>query len=346
MAELAGSNVKVGLKKAATWGTPVACGAGNQRIVDSVADGENLQALTLNPVGAGLDMSVDTQRGTAIPTATLKEVCDADGVIENAFFGADSVTVGPAGVGNHSFVHDLAFTNRLITLALQKTTGSVIEYGTMAPKKLSFDYKVNDYIRRSCELIGDQQNLASATNTTATMANLTRSNSNLMVFRATDTFSINAQSGAARAGGDVKAITSATIELTKDLEVVPEAKGAAGNGAPRYSGNPLFAATITVNFKSMADVQEMKSAQDGATFKCEFVQTSTQNIGATAIPFQRVISFPCVKIVNDVKADQSAPTVNPYSVTYTAIIAPAYATGMIPSLYPTMRVRNGTTSAY
>lgn len=345
MAQLDGANVILGLKKATTWGTATAIGANDKLEVDNLSVSENTQELTATPIGSGDSMYNESQRGFAAPTASFTKKLNfagADFVALAQMMGSASVAgPGTGGYYNHSILFSELANQTYVTTALLATTASVMELQTGVVTKATIAaVEPPNYVTMAVDLLAQSMTFQSATNTPATIATATVQDTERVVVQPQSTFRINAMSAAALGAGDQRAITGATLELTRPQELPREIKGSAGLGTPATSGEVPFMGTLTVTFRNLADVNDFLDHQSGKEFKCSFQVTSA----ASANKYVE-FNIPRMKIVASPAWDVGSAGNNPYTVVFKLLIAASYPTGMI-DWYPYFRIANSRSSSF
>lgn len=305
---------------------------------------ENTTKLFRNPIGSGIVMQKTVDAGSTAPTISgEKEVlCDDAGIAMMAgFFGGCSA----ASLGSGAYKHTFTFnpTRKYYTFVHDEASGLLKEYINCVPTSLDFTAEPNTYMRESFNLLSTAMRLSSQSNSAAGLATATLPNEKVFVVRPDDAFRINAQAGGALSSTDTVSATSITINFAIPMEIVPEIKGSVGNGAPRFSGNPPFSATITMNLKTLENQTWFNAIQAGTEYKADFTVTG-DTIGG-GFSYAMVMSFPRLKIVSDPQYALTDPGENPETVTFEALVATANPTGMT-STYPYVEVTNTRTTSY
>jgi len=331
--EQTGSKNKLGMVLGSTWGTAGTIPAAGAIEHESMTWGENAEKLTATPLGSGEIGPSDVQRGLTTPGYSGRVILGSNTealVIPKQFFGAESV-VSQASTWAHSLSMNETLNQSFITMAMQVTTQSLVEFVSGVVTKLSFDGKVGDYVRMGFDVLADQLKLTSQTNTYAVLEAATLANSERIVFQADDEFWINGQTSGALSASDRIPITDFSIQYMKDHEMVREAKGSAGNGEPVPSGNPILDWTITVTLARPQDLDKFVQMQAGSEYKARLSITGAIITGSIASKF--IWDFPRLKQIVDPKLDMTAPGVNPLTLTFQGLVASSFPTGMI-SEYP------------
>lgn len=347
MAAIKGSAKVIAMGLAGTFATPVALGAGSKLEVESYNDNENTTELTTNPIGGGVLMETDTERGVASPTIDLSGVVNYDGPVNEAikqFFGTTAVSTVDAGVYDHTFVVNTTFNSEFLTVADQKTTTEAVEYPSAVVTSLNFTVNPNDYMRFSANLLANLQDLTPTQNDVAQLANATIADSTRVVARPDDLFRINAKGGAALSGSDNLSISGATLDFTKPQEHVPEIRGVAGNSEPESSDGIPFAVTLTVNRKNQPNLDFMTAHQEGTEYKASLEVSGPIISGSDVYKF--TFYFPRLKVVTPVSASANSAGRNPESITFKALVETGSQASGMDSLYPYIVVRNTRSTVY
>lgn len=349
MGAITGSDAKAGLKVATTFGTPTAIGANDQLDGYQITVNENAAALKVLPLGSGDGMLGTTDRGAVAPTVNINGPLGYNnaalvGIAE--LFGGASVM----GMGSSTYMHSILFnevnTNKFCTIAFQAhsaTTASVEIASAVATKLTLTADNVISYYNLNMDFLGDELDIASATNTYATLESATSANTRRVIFDLSDAFWINAQAGGALSSGDKKNVKSVVVEYTRAMEHPGEAKGSSGNGVPISSGEYPWDVKLTVTFRSLEDFTFITAQQAGTEYKASFTATSTQLVGgANYYTFQQ--NFPRLKIVESPDLGLVETGNNPLTVVFQAMVASTAPTGMI-SRFPYLRVQNDRSTA-
>lgn len=347
MAAKTGASTNIVAAKGATFGTAVSGGAGSKLLVESLSHSRNAEMLTSNPIGSGLEMQDDVELGTENPSVSVSVMDRYDGagnVLEALFFQGASVVAGATSTYTHSFLFNATRNAAFGTIAFEPNIGSIIEYASCTPTKLTFGIQPDNYVTKSIDLIADKQVLTGTVNTNASVLAATASSTKKVTARASDKFRFNRQTDAALSDTNVLNIKSADITYTYQAEAAVEIKNSAGVGLPTVSGTPPFTAEIKVTLRNNQDLYMFTAAQAGYEFKADLSITSSYMAGG-AVPYKKVFYFPRLKLMNDPELNLTSPGDNPVTLTFTALVATAIPSGMA-NVYPHNTVTNATAAAY
>lgn len=350
MTSKTGSNTVIALGKAATWGTAATLGAGDKMEVDSFSADKNVEELSTNPIGSGNDMQNAASSGAINPTITFDKTAhydDAGVTAEAVFFGACSVSPGASAFAV-SLLYDGTRNAEFCTIGYHVTTASIAEIATATPTRLTFRAEnPPSYLKKTMELVGNDivTDAASQTNSTTTLGNATVADSTRIVVKPSDSFWINAFSGDALDSDDKVAITSIEMSYEIPAESVREIKGAAGNGAPRLNGSPVFSSTVTITLKEMADTTWQDAQRLGTEFKALFTVTDDSTALTGAIYRKAQYYFPKLKVISAPQYNLTEPGTNPLTVTFKALVTTSHPTGMING-YPYIVYTSGQSASY
>lgn len=347
MATITGAQNIIGVALHSIVDEAIELGAGDGILVESIDFSENAEELRQNPIGSGLLMDAEGQRGATSPSASLNGkpgYNDAYMALIKQFWGTETVVAGASGSYVHSFTVNETRNSNWAVLAAKTTSADVEELpgGTITSLTVTGESPPN-YLDLAIEMLCNQVVYDSSVNTAATMANVDVENSTRIVIKDSDTFLINAQAGGALSGGDLAAIESITINAVYDQEFVREIKGAAGNGEPRATGSPPLAFDMTVQFRGLADLAWMEAAQDGDEFKAQLLVTGP--IIGGAVPYSFRYDLPRLKLVTSPQHPISNAGDNPLTVSFKCFVATAAPTGMA-SRYPMVVVVNDRSTPF
>lgn len=259
MASITGAQSRAGVKIASTWGTAVACGAGNSLSAE-ITPNFNVSEITARQIGSGNYMLNNVARGSIIPTVSLtadmgyRNNCD---VLLAQFMGT-AAAPSELNLGEGDYFHEIFFNpllnQKYVTIAFETASANVMEFPTCAVNSITIaSTQIPGYIDFSAELIASGVELNSATNTNATLLNCDydEGTPELVAVDYSDTYQTNDQSDGQVAGGDQYNITGFNLAMSRPQEVIPEIRGQAGNPAP--IGTDLFDTTFNVNVKELVD---------------------------------------------------------------------------------------------
>lgn len=346
---ITGADTVAALKVATTFGTAATLAAGDRYEFESLDAGRNPEELTASPKGSGQIMANESQQGAISPTiaiSKLEHFNDAGTAAEAVFWGGEGVTLIHTGSAwTHSFTCADTFNNSFVTHAYQFTGGSIMEAASCAVTKLTVEYKPNDYSRVALELLANDIIQESTVNSYSAMQSLTVANSERVVAFPDDEFLINIQSGSALATPTDRlgTVESLVITYEKPQEHTREFKGSLGNGQPVPSGDPPFAASLTVTLSGLDASTYFQRAREGVEYKAMFTVTGTLLAGNA---YNRIIrEFPRLKLVKDPVYSVSSAGINKVTIEFKCLVAASTPTGML-STYPGVKITNGKFGGY
>jgi hypothetical protein len=284
-------------------------------------------------------------RGSVIPTVSLtadlgyRNNCD----ILIAQFMGTSAAPTEVTVGQSDYKHVVVFNSTLnpkyVTLAFESSSATVMEFPTCAVQSIGIATTgVPGYLDFTAELLANDVNLSSATNTNATLGNCTFTEGipELVAVDLVDKFRTNAQSGSAVAGGDQYNITGFNLALSRPQEIIPEIKGGAGNSAP--IATDLFEGTLSVDVKELAD-HAYYTIWSAETARKALIQIEGAQIG-TGTNKSFSIYLPRMVLVTEPQYALTDQGTNTLSMEFRLLKAATAPTGMTGSTYPYFEIVN------
>jgi hypothetical protein len=341
---LTGAATFIGYDLGATFGTAVAAGTGDQLQVESLDQGDNPTELTLNPIGAGLQMQNQSDVGSSNPSVTVNAPLgynDAYNFMIAQFQGTEVVTTS-ASAQIHSMFFNATRNTNWGTLGFHLNSTTAAEYLNCVPTNLGITVAPNDYARGTATVLSTQRRTSGTTNTATSLRTTTQANSLRVIARPSDRLMINAQGGAALAVGDKVDVTNIELTFNYEQELVGEIRNSAGFGAPRASGTPPLSVEMTITLKELALPTWYTAYEAGTEYKAELNITGPV-LGSTNYRYR--ILLPRLKIVSDPQYNLSAPSINEHVVTFRAMVATAAPTGM-PDVYPFFEITNDRATRY
>jgi hypothetical protein len=243
-----GMETIVGLKKAATWHTAVACGAGDGLLILNETLSQTIEEL------------LDESCGVSFIRRTEQGKRDASGALEAylRYEGLDvalALIMGTAGTPSqqgsttaytNSYVMADNIWGKFATIAMLKQSDKVHEYRSAKPHGFTISGEMNTATKIALNVLADELELASSTNTSATLQNVTYPDeANRVIFNSDATFKINDEDGAALADGDK--VYPSGFELAFDRPMESDwVAGASGISEPAVNAFPT--ATLTLKF--------------------------------------------------------------------------------------------------
>lgn len=349
MASITGAQTKAGVKIASTWGTAVACGAGNS-FAGEISPSFNVSEITSRQIGSGAYMLSSATRGSVIPTVSLtadlgyRNNCD---VLLAQFMGTSGapteVTAGQADY-KHTVTFNSTLNAKYVTLAFESSSATVMEFPTCAVTSIGIATTgVPGYLDFTAELLANTVELSSATNTNATLANCTFTEGvpELVAVDLVDKFRTNNQSAAAVGSGDQYNITGFNLALNRPQEIIPEIKGSAGNSAPL--GTDLFDGTLSVDVKELAD-HAYYTIWSAETARKALIEIEGTQIG-TGTNKRFSIYLPRLVLVTEPQYALTDQGTNTLSMEFRLLKAATAPTGMTGSTYPYFEIVNGLSTS-
>lgn len=336
-----GVDILAGVKVASTWATAVACGATN-KLVAEISDAANESELVSRQLGSGNAMITSATKANTQPTVSLTMDMgfrnNADVILAQFFGTAAAPTQQTVGQGDylHSILFNTSLNAKYLTIARESSVGTVIEYPTCATRSVTLrTTQIPGYMELAAELVANKIELSSSTNTSATLANVTTTDTTLATASFADDFWIDTQASVALTSADQLNITSYELTLTRPQVLPNEIKGSAGNGAPIADG--LFEGTLTVTLAQLADHTWLTAWNTETVYKSKLQVESTQ-IG-TGLNRQYNIYLPGMVLIQKPEIPLSNPGANPVTLTFKLVKAASNPTGMS-STYPYVEVIN------
>lgn len=322
MAYIQGAKASGAIRRAATWGTAAAVGAGG-RLRGEFTPSFNSEVLRARTIGSGRIFATDATQGNYVPTLNFKGDMGYrmnHDVILALFMG----TVVGAGVeqtgGQLDYLHTISLSTTANnsgyqTIVYEDSSTTVMEMPTAACTKVSISTpSVPGYLEFSADFVGDLWKLSSPTNNNAAVvaATFTEGDPEQTTCDFTDTFWIDTASTGALASADQVNITSWALELNRPQECIPEIKFAAGNSAPVPSGE--ITGTVTVGLKALDDHTWYTVWSAETSKKMKFSVEGNQ-IGSGVN--KRFTSWtPKMKLIQEVGTALTDPGRNPVTLTF------------------------------
>ena len=325
--EITGRELIVGLKKATTWHTPVACGAGDGLLI--LSDGIKVTTPVELDDSAGQEWIFQADPGVKDIKGTLDCYMRYQG-----FDVPLALIMGTAGApvqqeATAAYLHTLALSSSIFgkfsTMAQLKLSNKVWEFPSLKLHGFKLTAEMNKPVKISLEGIADKLDRASATNTAATMANVTYPDQVNRIFMDKNTVvRINDQSGAAL--DDTMKLYPSSIEFSfnRPMDAEPVA-GQDGVDEPIDNGFPAVTMTMkfprynTANDAFFTDWDNFTSKKMDITFTGKVIE------GAYNYRFRLIL--PHVK-VDQPEAPVSGPGKIPFSLSFQILAAAAAPTGM------------------
>lgn len=350
MGAITGSFTKAIYKLGATgtaYGTAVAGGAGD-RIRASITPNVSAKELTRNPIGAGLTMEDNRFVGRLTPQVSLAmDLGYRNGADQIAaqFFGT-SGTPTMQTAGQNDYMHRMLFNSTANTvfgtLAYEMTSSTVAEFPSCATTSVTTSFsEASEIVQFSAELLGNDRNFNSSTNTNATISSATALDTECTIVNFEDRFWINASSGGSLSSGDALSILSYTRTLTRPQAFSGLVKGSTGN--PRPLVDEIATGTLSVTLESLDNLTYFTGWSSETLYKCRMNIEGTQ-IGTGVnkawnefTPYMKMVQSPIYNITDS--------GMNSVTLNFMIIEGSASPTGMNSAL-PYLEVINGRSTAY
>lgn len=325
--EMTGREFIIGLRKAATWHTPLACGAGHGLLIKS--DGVKVGIKPELDDSAGQPWIQEADAGLQTVSGNLEAYMRYEGfdLILALLMGVAGVPSRIALTAAYSNSYTLAskVDGLFATLAMKKLTSTIWEFPSAKINEIKISGEMNKPLKISIGLIGDKLDRASTVNTTTTIATITVPDASNRIFMNKDTvFRMNNQSGDALA--DTDKIYPSAFELTfsRPMDSEPVA-GQDGVAEPADNGFP--ASTLMLKFPRYNDANNaFFSDWEAYTSKKIDITFTGATIEATNKYLFRILA-PHLK-VEDPEAPMSGPGKIPMSMKCQLLGAAAAPAGM------------------
>lgn len=325
--EITGRELIVGLKKATTWHTPVACGAGDGLLV--LSDG----------IKATVPMELDDSAGQewisqADPGLKDIKVTPEAYMRYEGFETALALIMGIAGApvqqeATAAYLHTLRLASNIFgkfaTLAALKLTNKVWELPSIKLHGFKITSEMNKPAKISFEGIADTLDRGSAVNTTVTIASVTIPDAVNRLFMDKNTVvRVNDQSGAAL--DDTMKIYPSSIEFSfsRPMDSEPVA-GQDGVDEPMDNGFPTAMLTMKFPRYNAANDAFFTDWDNFTSKKMDITFTGKAIEGA--YNYQHKLIMPHLKVDNP-EAPVSGPGKIPFSLTFQVLAASSAPTGM------------------
>ncbi len=331
---ITGREIIVGLKKAATWRTAVACGANDGLLILSESMNEKREHLE------------DDSAGLAFVQRTDQGKIEASGGLEGymRYEGIDlalALIMGAAGTPSqqaattaytNSYTLATALTGLFATLAMKKKSDIIHEYPSVKPSGFKLSGSMNAPVKFSLEnMIANKLDIASSTNTSATMANVTYPDKgNRIIMNANTTFQINDEDGAAVGAGDKVYPSGFEFSFSRKMEA-DHVAGYEDVGEPDENGFPE--ATLTLDFPRYNDANHAFFTDFQAFTRKKMEIYFKGSVIESTYYYEFKITMPNMKLV-DPEAAISGPGKIPTKLTFKLLGTDSAPTGMTGILLP------------
>lgn len=324
---LTGREILVGLKKAATWRTAVAAGANDGILI--LSEGFKQTIEHLDDDSAGLAFIQRTDQGKTEASGPMEAYMRYEGldVLLALIMGTAGVPSqqGETAAYTNSYVMADNLSGLFATLAMLKKADKVFEYPSVKFHQFSLSGEMNAPVKLSVQGIANLLELASATNTSATMASVTYPDKgNRIIMNSDAHFWLNDESGEALDNDDAICPNSFELSFNRPMD----ADLAAGNAdvdEPVEEGFPEI--TLTLNFPRYNDANDQFFTDWEAFTRKKLEIYFKGALIEDTYYYEHKISFPNLKVV-DPDAAISGPGKIPLSLTFKALGTDSAPTGM------------------
>ena len=357
MAKIDGAKILAGVKKAATWGTAVQCGAGD-RLQATITDNENVQELRPIRIGSGVENDETAIRAGIKPTLEISGDCRYGGyfaLLCAQFLGYSPSPGSEITTGEGDYLHLMRYdpaydvASSFLTVAFEDTTTTTREYPSVVVNRLSISTsEVPGILQFTAGCLANTVALSTSVNTNANLASVTLAESELVAYAPEDLFYINVSSAGALGStstygtSDVLAITGFNMELSRPMEIPGEIRGTAGNNTPVKAGIGIEG-TLTITLKNMADHIWFTTWSADTVLKAILEVRGSQINGGVTKGFQA--GFPGLQLVQEPSHPISGQGNLPLTLTFKCVATSSNPTQMN-SKYPFFQFFNTKSSAY
>lgn len=324
---LTGREILVGLKKASTWRTPVACGANDGILILSESFRQTLEHL--DDDSAGLAFIQRTDPGKKNVSGGMEGYLRYEGldVLLALIMGTAGTPSqqGATAAYTNSYVMADSLLGLFATLTMLKKSDKVFEYPTVKYNALIISGEMNAPLKWRVEGIPNIQDLASSTNTTVTMASVTYPDKgNRVIMNADSHFWLNDESGDALDSGDAISPNSFELSIRRPMEA-DHVAGHDDVDEPIDEGFPEI--SLTLNFPRYNDANGAFFA-DWETYTRKKMEIYFKGaLIEDTYYYEHKISLPNLKVV-DPEAAISGPGKIPFSLSFKVLGTDSAPTGM------------------
>lgn len=324
---LTGREILIGLKKAAAWRTAVAAGANDGVLILSETFKQTIEHH--DDDSAGLPFIQRTDQGKIEASGGMEAYMRYEGLDP-----AIALIMGAAGTPSQQGV-TAAYTNSytlttnlsglFATLAMLKKSDKVFEYPSVKLHGFKLSGEMYAPLKLSLDGIANQVDLASSTNTAATMASITYPDKgNRIIMNKDAHFRLNDESGDALDSGDAISPSSFEFGFNRPME----ADLVAGNedvDEPVGEGFPEI--TLTLNFPRYNDANHTFFTDWEALTRKKLEIYFKGSLIEDTYYYEFKLSFPNLKVI-DPDAAISGPGKIPVSLTFKVLGTDSAPTGM------------------
>ncbi|MBW2599942.1 MAG: hypothetical protein JRC60_07705 [Deltaproteobacteria bacterium] len=324
---LTGREILVGLKKAATWRTAVACDANDGILILSESFKQTIEQI--DDDSAGLAFLQRTDQGKITAGGGLEAYMRYEGldVLLALIMGTAGVPAvqGATAAYTNSYVMANNLSGLFATLAMLKKSDKVFEYPSVKFHQFGLSGEMNAPVKITAEGIANLLELASVTNTAATSANITYPDKgNRIIMNKDAHFWFNDESGDALDSTD--AIFPSGFELSFNRPMEADLK--AGNedvDEPIEESFPEI--TLTLNFPRYNDANDAFFTDWEAMTRKKLEIYFKGALIEETYYYEFRLSFPNLKVI-DPEAAISGPGKIPVSLSFKVLATDTAPTGM------------------
>lgn len=349
MAAITGSQTKLILKKATTFGTEVAASTLDAMGVQSFTPSQSSDTIEGNSLGTGLVMEVNQEVGNVGFTAALNMVAGYQNgfdVLLAQLFG-DPATPAEQTTGEGDYLHVISMStenaeNGWVNIARLLTSTVAQSFPACAVTGMTLTAaQPTTGLVAAFSLICSDAIRDSAVNTVAVINAATLKDQTSIIVKNESEWLINEASDSALSSGDRVAITNWVLSLNRPLATSPEIKGTAGNG--EFVSDGFVNGTLAITMSKLDAMTFFDGADDGTYFKGSFIVEGAQIGAGENKLFQ--INFPRLKLLTQPDYALAVPGNNPVDMTFQIFAADAAPSGMS-SVYPQVSIINEKSTSY
>ena len=342
-----GINASIGIALGAAadpYGTALA--VSEKLIVESISWSENVNKLSSAGIGSGGILSDNMERGFIAGTLSISGLCGYDNgfpLFLAQFMGtAGTPTEQNASEGDylHSILMSGAANANFITLALESSSTTVIEFPSVTVNSITISASPGDFLRYTIEANFDQLVTTSTENSNAEIQAVTTTDTEYSIAAFEESFQMNAQTGGAFSSDEI-AITSYELSLSRPQSFKPEIKGSAGNSVPTADDKAV--GTLSIGLKEHTDNTYETAAIAASEYKSSLNIQGTQIASGDTKTIELLL--PRMKLIDTPDFGLSSAGNNPVTLVFDLLEATANPTGMSDTT-PYVELTNETSTAY
>jgi len=328
-----GNQIGFAFKKATTWHTPVACGAGDGILVLPGGGIVKSQPIEQDP-GLG-DGGFPIYRDLGNIKDDGKQAFDAR---YRAFELLWAMLFGTAGTpaqqaATAAYLHTLrmaASTNGLFGTAVYNEVSNVLEHASAKVKAIELSWENGSWVKAEVDFLCDDEalNVGSGTNTVATFANVTVPDSGHRIHAGDAIVRVNAQSGGALGSGDVIAPTGGSIRFELPIEGLYVAGGGKKIDEPKLgAGDGQYKVEVNLKMPRYGDAAEAFRAAFYAKTENKADIVFTGPIIESTYAYYWKFQFPRLIQTKEGRPEHKKGRI-PYDITLEGMLAAVAPTGM------------------